>query len=72
MITHNYRLHYLILYRKKNGNQHAMKLPMISPRMRVARRSFFLARSFFSRSAASGVNLAAGIRMFGYLHLIPF
>ena len=50
----------LMEYKKKNGNQHAMKLPMMRPRMRVARRSFFLASLFFSFSAScSGVSLGA-------------
>lgn len=47
----------LMEYKKKKGNQQAMKLPMISPKIRVARRSFFRAILFFSFSAScSGVN----------------
>ena len=45
-------------YKKKNGNQQAIKLPIIRPRINVARRSFFLAIRFFSFSASCcGVNL---------------
>ena len=41
-----------MLYKKKNGSQQAIKLPMINPRIRVARRSFFLAILFRSFSAS--------------------
>lgn len=51
----------LIEYRKKKGNQQAIKLPMIKPRISVARLSFLRAIRFFSFSAScSGVNLATG------------
>ena len=50
--------HGLIEYRKKNGNQHAIKLPMIKPKINVALRSFLRAIRFFSFSAScSGVSL---------------
>ena len=48
----------LIEYKKKNGNQHAIKLPMIKPKIKVALRSFLRAKFFFAFSAScSGVNL---------------
>lgn len=43
------------MYRKKNGSQQAMKLPIIKPRMRVALFSFFLANLFFSLSGSLGL-----------------
>lgn len=43
------------IYKKKNGNQHAMKLPIIRPRINVARFSFFRASRFFSRSGSLGL-----------------
>ena len=47
----------LIEYKKKNGNQQAIKLPIINPKINVALRSFFLAIRFFSFSAScSGVS----------------
>ena len=42
----------LMEYKKKNGNQQAIKLPIIRPRINVALRSFFLAIRFFSFSAS--------------------
>ena len=50
-------------YRKKKGNQQAIKEPMIKPKISVARLSFFRAIRFFSFSAScSGVSLgAAGV-----------
>lgn len=42
----------LMMYRKKKGNQQAMKLPMIRPSISVARLSFFRAILFFSFSAS--------------------
>ena len=39
-------------YKKKNGNQQAIKLPIIRPRINVALRSFFRAIRFFSFSAS--------------------
>ena len=44
-----------ILYKKKNGSQQAIKLPIINPRMRVARRSFF--RAILFRSFSDSYNL---------------
>lgn len=43
------------MYRKKNGSQQAMKLPIMSPRISVARFSFFLANRFFSLSGSLGL-----------------
>ena len=40
------------MYRKKNGSQHRMKEPMISPRINVALFSFFRAILRFSRSGS--------------------
>jgi len=42
------------MYKKKNGSQQAMKLPMIRPRIRVARFSFFRAILRFSFSGSRG------------------
>lgn len=42
------------MYKKKNGNQHAMKLPMINPKISVALFSFFLAMRRFSLSGSLG------------------
>jgi len=41
-----------MLYKKKKGSQQAIKLPIIKPRIRVARRSFFLAILLRSFSAS--------------------
>ena len=58
--------HGLIEYRKKNGNQHAIKLPMIKPKINVALRSFLRAIRFFSFSAScSGVSLGRGGLLLG-------
>ena len=43
------------MYKKKNGSQQAMKLPIINPRIKVARFSFFLANLFFSLSGSLGL-----------------
>lgn len=53
-ITHALQAAFSI-YRKKNGSQQAMKLPMINPRMSVALFSFFLASLFFSLSGSRGL-----------------
>jgi hypothetical protein len=55
------------MYKKKNGSQHAIKLPMIRPNMRVARFSFFLAilRFSFSGSLGLGFGRAASISQLG-------
>lgn len=42
------------MYMKKKGNQHAMKEPIMSPRIKVALFSFFLAILLFSRSGSRG------------------
>lgn len=42
------------MYMKKNGSQHAIKEPIIRPRIRVARFSFFRAIRRFSRSGSLG------------------
>lgn len=41
-------------YRKKKGSQQAIKLPIISPKIRVARFSFLRAILFFSLSGSLG------------------
>ena len=54
--------HGLIEYKKKKGNQQAIKLPMIKPKINVALRSFFRAIAFFCFSAScSGVSLGTTI-----------
>lgn len=45
----------LRIYRKKNGSQQAIKLPIIRPKIRVALFSFFLANLFFSLSGSLGL-----------------
>lgn len=44
----------LNMYIKKNGSQHAIKEPIISPKINVALFSFFLAIRLFSRSGSLG------------------
>lgn len=45
----------LSIYKKKNGSQQAMKLPIINPKIKVALFSFFLANLFFSLSGSLGL-----------------
>lgn len=42
------------IYKKKKGNQHAIKLPIMRPRISVALFSFFLAMRLFSLSGSLG------------------
>jgi hypothetical protein len=55
------------MYKKKNGSQHAIKLPIIMPNIRVARFSFFLAirRFSFSGSRGFGFGSAGSISQLG-------
>ena len=56
-----------ILYKKKKGSQHAMKLPIINPRISVARRSFFLAILLRSFSASCILKIVISYTYLSYI-----